>query len=83
MQKVVEEVHSYYSKGNRYKNDYIRNHSTEGDKQDIIKRLVLIKELGDTLQAVILDQMLIYKQEAFQKYPELLDKSTKYIAILP
>jgi hypothetical protein len=66
---------TYYSKGNAYKNMYINASYNIPSKRSIIRKLVLTKELGDTLQAAILDQMLIYKTDAFQKYQLLKNKS--------
>ena len=61
----------FYGQGNYNKNYYIgQNYANQGRLIDI-QKLVLIKEMGDTLKAMLLDQLLSYTDETLDLYPNL------------
>jgi hypothetical protein len=61
----------FYTQGNYNKNYYIRENYTDQRRLLDIQKLVLIKEMGDTLKAMLLDQLLSYTEETLSLYPDL------------
>lgn len=67
------EINEYFFKGNPQKNKYINENNNDNEKKKNISiMLLLLKELGDTMQAIILEKILDYgKNEIpdFKNYP--------------
>ena len=66
----TEKVLEHLFKGNNYKNSYINtldNESTK-DKLSIAKMFILLKELGDTMQAIILQKILQDTNTSLKKF---------------
>ena len=67
------EINEYFFKGNPQKNKYINENNNDNEKKKNISiMLLLLKELGDTMQAIILEKILDYgnkKIQDFKNYP--------------
>ena len=67
------EINEYFFKGNPQKNTYINDNNNDNEKKKYISiMLLLLKELGDTMQAIILEKILDYgnkKIQDFKNYP--------------
>ena len=54
------DINMDYFKGNEVKNSYIKHNYTTKENKDIINLLIFFKELGDTMQAIIIEYLLKY-----------------------
>jgi hypothetical protein len=74
-----------YFQGNPYKNKYILDNFSRQDEQTYqneVKKYLLVKELGDTLQVAYLDELLTYVEKTQPttvagQFPELISTKTK------
>lgn len=73
-----------YFQGNPYKNKYILDNFSKKDEIEYkkeVKKYLLVKELGDTLQVAYLDKLLTYIEtnptEASQQFPELISNKRR------
>jgi hypothetical protein len=73
-----------YFQGNPYKNKYILDNfskKAETEYKKEVKKYLLVKELGDTLQVAYLDKLLTYVQnnpnEVSNQFPELISNKRR------